>query len=240
MTSITSAFVLAAGLGTRMQPLTLSRPKPLIELDGRPLLDHVLDRLDDAGVTSAVVNVHYLADQIEAHLNGRRSPAIVISDERDALLDTGGGVKKALDGLGSEPFYTFNSDAIWVEGYGSTLCRMADRFDPEAMDCLMLVAACVETIGYTGRGDFMMEEDGRLARRGEQPVAPFVFAGVCIVHPRLFDGAPDGKFSMNLLWDRAIEAERLFGLRHDGLWMHVGTPDSLAEAEATLTGRQLP
>ena len=176
-----------------------------------------------------------------AALEANDLPAFLeILDERDALLDTGGGVKKALDGLGPGPFYTFNSDAIWVEGYGSTLRRMADRFDPEAMDCLMLVAASVETIGYSGRGDFMMEEDGRLARRGEQPVAPFVFAGVCIVHPRLFDDAPDGKFSMNLLWDRAIEAERLFGLRHDGLWMHVGTPDSLAEAEAALTGRQLP
>ena len=240
MTPIRTAFVLAAGLGTRMHPLTLSRPKPLVELDGRVLLDHVLDRLAEAGVERAVVNVHYMADQIEAHLAGRQHPEVLISDERGRLLDTGGGARKALPLLGDEPFFTFNSDAIWIEGCGVTLDRMQRQFDPAAMDCLLLLAPSVNTVGYGGYGDFMMDDTGRLTRRGERPAAPFMYAGVSIMKPSLLARSPEGAFSLNAIWDRSIEAERLYGLRHDGIWMHVGTPSSLAEAEAAMTGRQLP
>lgn len=239
MVAITEAVVLTAGLGLRMRPLSALRPKPLIELAGRPLIDHTLDRLAEAGVERAVVNVHYLADQIEEHLRGRTRPTILISDERDLLLETGGGIAKALRRLSGGPVFTVNSDAVWIEGAHPALTALARRFDPERMDCLMLVAGTVGAIGYAGRGDFIMDECGRLERRGELPVAPFVFAGVTVVHPRLFAGAPEGPFSMNLLWDRALEAGRLYGLRHEGIWMHVGTPESLAAAEATISGRTL-
>lgn len=233
---IDTAFVLAAGLGTRMRPLSLSRPKPLIELGGRPLVDHTIDRLSGAGITKIVVNVHYHANLLEAHLQRRRSPEIIISDERDKLMDTGGGVVKALPLIGDGPFIVANSDTAWIEGTLPALRRLMARFDPDQMDCLMLVAASVDSIGYESRGDFLMDEEGRLTRRGERPVAPFVYAGVFIAHPRLFAEAPSGAFSLNLLWSRAIENGRLFGLRHDGIWMHVGTPETLEEAEHTLQG----
>lgn len=233
MTSpVTTAMVLAAGLGTRMRPLTDTIPKPLVPLKGRPLIDHVLDRLKVAGVTTAVVNVHHHADKLEAHLKKRKKkPAITISDERGVLLDTGGGVVRALPLLGDKPFLIHNSDSVWIEGVGSNIARMITGWDPERMDSLMLLANGVTSLGYDGRGDFMMDASGVLSRRPEQKDAPFVFTGVSIAHPRMFEGAPEGKFSLNMLWDRAIEARRLYGLRLDGAWMHVGTPESLAEAE---------
>jgi N-acetyl-alpha-D-muramate 1-phosphate uridylyltransferase len=229
-----AAMVLAAGNGMRMRPLTDRTPKPLIEVCGKPLLDNVLDRLAAAGVETAVVNVHHLADQIERHVAGRRTPRIVISDERATLLDTGGGVVKALPSLGAAPFYHLNSDTIWIDGVKSNLVRLAESFDPAKMDALLLLAATSSSVGYSGRGDFAMAPDGRLRRRSEREVAPFVYAGVAILSPSLFAGAPDGPFSLNLLFDRAIEAGRFYGLRLEGVWMHVGTPEAIAAAEAAI------
>jgi MurNAc alpha-1-phosphate uridylyltransferase len=228
-------MVLAAGLGTRMRPLTDRMPKPLVRVAGAPLLDHVLDRLADAGVETAVVNVHHFAEQIEAHLKGRKRPRIVISDERAQLLDTGGGVVKALDTLGSAPFFHVNSDTIWIEGVRPNLVRLAESFDPARMDVLLLLAPTAGSIGYDGRGDFAMGPDGRLSRRPERGVVPFVYAGVAILSPGLFADAPQGPFSLNRLFDRAMEAGRLQGLRLDGTWMHVGTPQAIQAAEAAIT-----
>jgi MurNAc alpha-1-phosphate uridylyltransferase len=230
----TSAFVLAAGKGERMRPLTATIPKPLVPLGGKPLIDHVLDRLATAGIKKAVVNVHYLADEIEQHLAHRAKPQIVISNERKNLLDTGGGVLHALPKLGKDPFVIHNSDSVWIEGLGSNLNRLLDAWDETTMDSLMLVAPLAASIGYDGRGDFQMDPMGRLTRQSGPKMAPFVFAGVSIAHPRLFEGAPAGPFSLNKLWNQAIERERLFGLRLEGIWMHVGTPEALAEAEAAL------
>jgi len=234
-TPITRAMVMAAGLGRRMLPLTQDRPKPMVSLCGRPLIDHVLDRLDEAGIAKAVINVHHLADQVEDHIAGRDRPEIVISDERDALLDTGGGAAKVLDILGPDAFLVVNSDSIWLDGVGTSLTRLLGRWDEGRMDCLILAASTVSSVGYTGSGDFTMDEEGRLARRPEGQVAPFVNTGAYVIHPRLFADRPEGAFSMNVLWDRAIEAGRLYGIRHDGVWMHVGTPAALAEAEALMT-----
>jgi MurNAc alpha-1-phosphate uridylyltransferase len=229
-----TAMVLAAGNGIRMRPLTDRTPKPLIEVAGKPLLDNVLDRLAATGIETAVVNVHYLAEQIERHLAGRRTPRIVISDERAELLDTGGGVVKALPILGAAPFFHLNSDTIWIDGVRPNLVRLAESFDPARMDALLLLAATSSSVGYFGRGDFAMEPDGRLRRRSECEVAPFVYAGVAILSPALFDDAPNGAFSLNVLFDRAIEAGRFYGLRLEGVWMHVGTPDAIAAAEAAI------
>jgi MurNAc alpha-1-phosphate uridylyltransferase len=224
-------MVLAAGLGKRMQPLTDTTPKPLVRLKGRALIDHVLDRIAAAGIPRAVVNVHYLADQIESHLARRKSPQIVISDERGLLLDTGGGVVHALSRLRREPFLIHNSDSVWIEGVGSNLERLFAAWDSDTMDALMLLASATTSLGYEGSGDFAMGTDGRLSRRGERQMVPFVFTGVSIAHPRLFDNAPQGAFSLNRPWDEAIEKGRLYGIRLDGLWMHVGTPEALTEAE---------
>jgi MurNAc alpha-1-phosphate uridylyltransferase len=228
------AMVLAAGKGVRMRPLTDKIPKPLVAVGGKPLIDHVLDRLAEAGVETAVVNVHYLADQIENHLAGRRAPKIVISDERGELLDTGGGVVKALPVLGAAPFFHLNADNIWIDGVKPNLLRLAAAFDPGRMDALLLLAATSGSVGYGGRGDFTMAPDGQLARRRERNVAPFVYAGVAILHPALFSTAPPGAFSLNLLFDRAIEAGRFYGLRLEGVWMHVGTPEAIAAAETAI------
>lgn len=228
-------MVLAAGLGTRMAPASKTLPKPLIVLDGRTLIDRVLDRLATAGIAKAVVNVHHKADQIEAQLKSRTAPKITISDERDALLDTGGGVKKALPLLGRQPFLVHNSDSVWIEGVGANLLRLVEAWDDGRMDCLLLLALASGSVGYQGRGDFAFESDGRIGRRkSEQQIVPFAFTGVSIAHPRLFDGSPDGKFSMNRVWDQAIERGRAFGLRMEGIWMHVGTPEALAQAEQAL------
>ncbi|HWM80801.1 MAG TPA: nucleotidyltransferase family protein [Pseudolabrys sp.] len=228
------AMVLAAGFGTRMRPLTDDRPKPLVAVDGKPLIDHVLDRLADAGVESAVVNVHYRADQLERHLAARTAPRIVISDERAQVLGTGGAVVKALPHLGDAPFVHINSDTIWIDGAAANLERLAQAFDAGAMDALLLLAPTAGSIGYDGRGDFIMAADGRLTRRGESEVAPFVFAGVAILSPALFAGAPEGPFALTMLFDRAAEAGRLYGLRLDGVWMHVGTPEAIVAAEAAI------
>lgn len=231
-----SAMVLAAGLGTRMRPLTELVPKPMVRLGQRPLIDHVLDRIAAAGIAQAVVNVHHHADQIISHLRNRERPHILISDERARLLDTGGGVRKALPKLGPKPFLIHNSDSIWIEGVQPNLVRLARSFDAERMDCLLLLALGSASIGYEGRGDFVMSSDGLLRRRPERELAPFVFTGVSIAHPRLFENAPEGPFSLNLLWDRAIGQRRLYGIRLDGTWMHAGTPAALAEAEQLLSG----
>ncbi|MGE0845452.1 MAG: nucleotidyltransferase family protein [Flavobacteriaceae bacterium] len=232
---IDRAIVLSAGLGTRMRPITDTLPKPLVEVGGKPLIDHALDRLEEAGIREAVVNVHYLADQVEAHLKGRKKPKVSISDEREALLETGGGIAKALPLLGAKPFMVMNSDSFWVEGGGETLKRLAAAYDPRRMDMLLLVASTVTSTGYHGRGDFDLQPDGRLTRRGEGLVAPFVYTGVAVMDAKQFADTPDGAFSLNLLFDRAIERERLYGQRLDGLWMHVGTPEAIGEAEAAIT-----
>ena len=228
-----TAMVLAAGLGERMRPLTLRMPKPLVPLAGRPLIDHVLDRLASAGVETAVVNVHYLPDQLEESLRRRHrtKPAILISDEGYELLDTGGGAKRALPKLGPGPFFIHNADTVWSEGASPALPRMLKLWNPETMDCLLLLAPLTSSIGYGGKGDFAMAQDGRLKRRGERQIVPFAFAGVSLCDQRLFADSPDGKFSLNLLWDRALAKGRLYGMRLDGRWMHVGTPEALAEAE---------
>jgi len=224
-------MVLAAGRGLRMRPLTAQMPKPLVRLRGRALIDHVLDRLVAAGVSKAVVNVHYLAEALEAHLNSRKNLEIIISDERGLLLDTGGAVVRALPKLGTQPFLIHNSDSVWIEGMGANLERLIAAWDSDKMDSLMLLASATTSLGYEGAGDFVMGTDGRLERRGERQVAPFVFTGVSIAHPRIFEGAPQGRFSLNQLWDTAIENGRLYGVRLDGLWIHVGTPEALKEAE---------
>jgi len=238
VSGITRAMILAAGLGTRMAPLTATRPKPLVELRGKALIDHCIDRLAANGVNFVVVNVHYMAALLIEHLEKRQaqdsSVEIRICDETEAILDTGGAVAKALPFFEGQPFFTQNSDSLWVEGMGSALARMNRRWNPDAMDALMLLAPTVTAIGYDGRGDFEMDSLGLLKRRAEMKLAPFVWTGVQIVHPRLFDGAPKGRFSVNPLWDKAIEKERLHGIRLDGVWIHVGTPDGLRDAEAFL------
>lgn len=237
MTKIRKAIIMGAGLGTRMAPLTNDRPKPLIPFMGKPLIDHGLERLADAGVEEVVVNLHYKADQLEAHLTGRENPRVIFSDERDLLLDTGGGVKKALALLGSDPIFTFNSDSVWVEGRRPILTRMLEAWDPDRMDALLMIASATSTIGEVRRGDFTMDENGALFRRQEQTVAPFMYAGVQIIKPDLFANGPEGPFSTNLIWDKLIETGRLFGLRMESTWMHVGTPADLADAERFLRDR---
>jgi len=232
--SIDTAMVLSAGHGRRMAALNGKLPKPLIGLNGKPLIDHVLDRLAQAGVRRVVVNVHHYADLIEDHLKGRPSPSISFSDERAQLLDTGGGVKKALPRLGPKPFLIHNADSVWIESIGSNLARLVAAWDPMRMDCLLLLAPQSISQGYHGRGDFALEADGRIRRRGEQEVVPFVFTGVSIAHPRLFEASPEGAFSLNLLWSRAIAAGRAWGMRMEGVWMHVGTPEALVQAEQCL------
>jgi N-acetyl-alpha-D-muramate 1-phosphate uridylyltransferase len=230
--ALTRAFVLAAGLGKRMRPVTATVPKPLVEVAGKALIDHALDRAAEGGITTAVVNVHYLADLIEGHLAHREgAPAILISDERGALLETGGGVKKGLGLLGPDPFVVFNSDSFWLEGPTPNLGRLIAGWHPARMDILLLVAPTATSLGYEGTGDFVMDPEGRLARRGERAVAPFIYAGVAVLKPELFADTPEGAFSLNLLFDRAIARGRLHGLRLDGEWLHVGTPDAIRAAE---------
>jgi MurNAc alpha-1-phosphate uridylyltransferase len=227
-------MVLAAGLGKRMRPITATTPKPLVEVGGRSLVDHAIAKLKAAGVEVCVVNVHYLADLVEVHVGKWKNPKIVFSDEREALLETGGGIVKALPLLGTEPFYVYNSDSFWIEGIRANLDLLARRWDEAAMDGLLLLAPTVGSIGYSGSGDFVMDELGRLSRRGERRVAPFAYAGAAIFHPRLFRDAPSGAFSLNRLFDRAIEEGRLYGQRMEGTWLHVGTPEAIGEAERAI------
>jgi N-acetyl-alpha-D-muramate 1-phosphate uridylyltransferase len=228
------AIVLAAGLGTRMRPHSDKLPKPLVEVSGKPLIDYALDRLADAGVDQAVVNLHYMADALESYLARRKAPRIVFSDERKELLGTGGGVLKALGHLGNEPFFYMNSDTLWIDGVKPNLQRLAQAFDPSAMDALLLLAPTTTSIGYDARGDFAMSADGRLRRRPEREVVPFAYASAAVLSPALFKDAPKGAFPLTLLFDRAAEQGRLHGLRIDGIWMHVGTPEAVAEAEAAM------
>ncbi len=229
---ITRAMILAAGLGTRMRPLTDDRPKPLVQVAGRALIDHAIDRLVTAGIKMIVVNVHYHAEMLKNHLAKRKDVEIRISDETDAILGTGGGIARALPHFEGEPFFVHNSDTIWAEGYGHAIDRIKARWNPDEMDVLLLMASLVTAMGYEGRGDFMMASDGRLSRVPEGRLSPFAYPGVYIVHPRLFDGAPKGTFPMMPLWEKAIAQGRLYGIRLDGVWMHVGTPEAVKEAEA--------
>jgi MurNAc alpha-1-phosphate uridylyltransferase len=217
-----------------MRPFNGHIPKPLVEVGGKALIDCVLDRLAAAGVERVVINVHHLAEQIERHVQGRTRPRIIVSDEREALLGTGGGVAKALPALGDAPFFHVNSDTIWIDGVKPNLTRLAAAFAPAQMDALLLLAPTATSIGYAGRGDFAMTPDGRLTPRGERDVVPFVFAGAAILAPALFRGAPAGAFPLTTLFNRAAEAGRLHGLRLEGVWMHVGTPDAVAAAEAAI------
>lgn len=239
-TRVDTAMVLAAGLGRRMRPLTDDKPKPLVDFCGRPLIAHVVERLADTGIRRAVVNGHYLADKISTYIEDYAGePELVFSDERHTLLDTGGGIANALDKLGNAPFMTHNSDTVWLEEDGhSNLDRLQQMWNASDMDCLMLLAKPRTSIGYTGNGDFAYADNrGRLRRRQDGDTDAYVFAGVTITHPRLFENAPEGAFSMNLLWDRAIANGRLFGLTLNGTWMHIGTPDALRHAEQWVAGR---
>jgi MurNAc alpha-1-phosphate uridylyltransferase len=228
-------MVMAAGLGKRMRPLTATRPKPLIELNGKALIDHVLDRLRAAGITKAVVNVHYLADALEAHLKAKAADLDVsISDERGLLMETGGGLVKALPLIDSDPFFAINSDNYWVDGPSDALRLLASQWDSETMDALLLLVPHARAYNHKGLGDFHMDRFGRLARRGRSKVAPYVFTGIQLVSKRLLRDAPEGPFSTNFFWDRAIEEGRCFGAVHQGLWFDVGTPASVKATEATL------
>jgi len=230
-----TAMVMAAGLGKRMRPLTATKPKPLIEVGGKPLLDHVLERLRSAGVKKVIVNVHYLADAVEAHLATRdHGLEVVISDERGMLMETGGGLVQAEPLIDSDPFLSVNSDNLWIDGPADTLKLLASHWDDAKMDALLLLVPLARAENHGGMGDFHMDRSGRLRRRDRSHVAPFVFTGVQMVSKRLLRDAPEGPFSTNVLWDRAIEEGRCFGAVHQGLWFDVGTPKSIPMTEAAL------
>jgi N-acetyl-alpha-D-muramate 1-phosphate uridylyltransferase len=233
-----TAMVLAAGLGTRMRPLTNDRPKALVEVGGRVLIDHMLDRLLEQGVTRAVVNVHAFADRLETHLKGRREPDIVISDERDVLLETGGGVKQARSLLGEAPVWVCNIDSVWLEGATPAMRALAEAWDPERMDACLLLAPMEASMGFDGPGDFYRDEAGRLTHRGDRPSAPFNYIGVQILKPAIVDDGPDGPFSLMLSWRELMARGRLHGVVMDGFWMHVGDPEARAAAEARLKEAQ--
>ena len=224
------AMILAAGFGTRMRPLTEKLPKPLIEVGGRAMIDRTIDRLEDDGIEKVVVNLHHLGHLIEQHLRKRGSPEIVFSHEVE-ILNTGGGVAKALPLLGGDPFFVANSDIMWLNGPTSTLQDLASVWDDEKMDGLLLLHPTVEAYGYSGMGDFCIDPVGLLTWRPERELAPYLFAGVQILHPRFFDDPPPGPFPLTELYSRAIENERLHGMVHEGEWFHIGSPDGLAEAE---------
>ena len=230
----TTAMVFAAGLGRRMRPITDTTPKPLVEVAGRALIDHCLDRFAENGVARAVVNVHWLADRIEAHLARRKTPRIVISDERGQLLDQGGAVKRALPLIGAAPFFLCNTDAFWIEGPRSNLRRLAEAFDAQTMDAILMVAASAGAVGVDWPGDFTMDREGRLTAREPRRVAPFVYTGVGIIKPQLFAGVMEDVFRLAPFFYQAAERGRLYGLRLDGLWLHVGRPESIAEAERAI------
>lgn len=230
-----TAMVLAAGLGKRMRPLTASQPKPMVRVAGKPLLDHALDQLVVAGVANAVVNVHYLADAIEAHVKVRTAPAVIISDERVLLLETGGGMVRAAPLL-PDPFFCINSDNIWLDGPFNAFHELSGMWDADKMDALLLLVPHTGARNFDGKGDFHMDGNGRLARRRSGRIAPFIFTGVQIVSKRLLRDAPDGPFSTNVLWDRAIEDGRLYGMTFTGEWFEVGNPQSIGPTEAALAG----
>lgn len=227
------AMLLAAGKGERLRSLTETRPKPLIEVGGRALIDHALDRLVEAGIGRVVVNSHYRTDQLEAHLAVRDDIEVAISRE-ETLLDTGGGVGNALALLGEGPFLVANTDVLWLDGPENTLARLAAAWRDEAMDALLLMHEMVRAGRFEGEGDFLLDAAGIARRRAWHEVAPFLFSGVQILHSRLFERAPAGAFSLNRLFDDAEQAARLYGMVHDGLWLHVGTPEGLAAADVFL------
>ncbi|SHJ75548.1 Nucleotidyl transferase [Aureimonas altamirensis DSM 21988] len=229
-----TAMILAAGIGKRMRPITATIPKPLVEVGGKALIDYGIEALLRNGVDHLVVNVHYLPDLVRAHMRKRRNVRVDISDESDALLESGGGIAKALPLLGPDPFYVINSDTFWIEGYRDNLDLMAAMWDDSAMDILLLIADMKRATGYDGRGDFAMDVEGRLTRLEERDMSPFIYAGAAIIHPRAFDGFGTERYSLNRVFDRAIENRRLFGVRLDGLWLTVGTPDAVGAAERVL------
>ena len=228
-----TAMVMAAGLGKRMRPLTASQPKPMVRVGGKPLIDHALDRLNDAGVEKAVVNVHYLADSLEAHLGSRGAPKVVISDERGELLETGGGMVKAQPQL-PDPFFCLNADNIWIDGPRSAFADLSARWNPEEMDALLLLVSHARAVNFDGTGDFYMDPRGKIRRRVQGRIAPFIYTGIQLVSHRLLRDAPEGKFSTNVLWNRAIEEGRLYGVSFTGLWFEVGTPDAIRPTEDAL------
>ncbi len=228
-----TAMVLAAGLGKRMRPLTARQPKPMVRVAGKPLIDHALDRLAEAGIAKAVVNVHYLADALEAHVLGRKVPAVTISDERELLLETGGGMVRAADQL-PDPFFCLNSDNIWLDGPINAFAELSQVWDPDKMDALLLLVPHKRAMNFRGKGDFHMSGGGRLTRRRPGRVAPFIFTGIQIVAKRLLRDAPEGPFSTNVLWDRAIAEDRLYGHAFSGEWFEVGTPQAIAPTAAAL------
>ena len=230
-----TAMVMAAGLGKRMRPLTTARPKPLVKVAGKALIDHALDRLAEAGIAKAVVNTHYLADALEAHLRHRHAPRVTVSDERDQLLETGGGMAKALAaGLLADPFFCLNSDNIWLDGPVNAFAELSRAWDADRMDALLLVVRHTAAHNYHGQGDFHMDGLGHISRRRAGRVAPFIYTGIQIVSHRLLRDAPAGAFSTNVLWSRAMEEGRLFGLVHTGQWFEVGAPEHIAPTEAAL------
>ena len=230
-----TAMVLAAGLGKRMRPLTATQPKPLVRVAGKALIDYSLDHLADAGVAKAVVNLHYLASSLEAHMAKRKGPPqIAISDERDLLLETGGGMLKALPQL-PDPFFCLNSDNVWLDGPRNVFQELSNAWDPERMDALLVVVPHVRAYNYKGEGDFHLDPMGRISRRRPGRIAPFIYTGIQLVSHSLLRDAPEGPFSTNVLWQRAIEEGRLYGLSHTGLWFEVGDPTAIAPTEAWLT-----
>ncbi|MGG7565794.1 nucleotidyltransferase family protein [Rhodovulum sp. DZ06] len=229
MNAPSTAMILAAGLGTRMRELTADRPKPMLPVAGRPLLDHALDRAAEGGAARAVVNVHYFAEQIRAHLSGRKAPAVTISDETDALLETGGGLVRALPLLGDAPVYVMNSDALWTGP--APLPVLAEAWDETRMDALLLMVAKENARAYTRAGDFFLTADMRPERRGDRPEAPYVYTGAQILSPALIAEFEEERFSANAIWDRALGRGRLFACVHAGGWVDVGTPEGLQEAD---------
>lgn len=235
MSAPKTAMVLAAGLGTRMRPLTNDRPKALVEVCGRALIDHVLDRLVAAGVQTAVVNVHWFADRLEQHLSKREDIRIVISDERTELLETGGGLKKATPLLGDDPVFVANIDSVWIDR-GDALGDLVRLWNPDTMDAALLLARREGSIGFEGNGDFSIAEDGKLTFRGDLPSVPFAYMGVHITRPSYADQGPDGPFSLSPLWRASAQQGRLYGTVMDGDWMHVGDPLARDEAQLKLQG----
>ena len=237
MTALASdtAMILAAGLGKRMRPLTASQPKPLVRVAGRPLIDHALDKMTEAGIASAVVNVHYLADALEAHLRDRKQPQIAISDERELLMETGGGLVKAHEaGLLPDPFFCLNSDNLWLDGPCDAFRDLSRAWDPQQMDALLLLVPHRGAHNYRGKGDFSLDAGGRISRRKSGRIAPFIFSGIQIVSHRLLRDPPQGPFSTNILWNRAIEERRLHGMAFTGEWFEVGEPSAIAPTESAL------
>lgn len=228
-----AAMVLAAGLGKRMLPITAALPKPLVSIAGKTLLDWGLDALAEAGVSKAVVNVHYLPDQIVAHVAGRQKPKVIISDESGELLDSAGGIVQALPELGAAPFFILNADTFWIDRTSSNLDRLALAWEPSSMDILLMLADFQSATGHSGGSDFLLADDGKLARAAGAPDG-LIYAGAAILHPRIFDGAPVGRHSINLHFDKAIAQGRLYGMRLDGHWVTVGTPDAIPLAEAAV------